>query len=193
MSATTIAGSSRHSDYAVSAAQLCQAEPRPLNPKLAHYNFLTTWRFRHPIQTVWNAINTPEDYPNWWPNILYYKCLIPENPRGVGAKGERSVKGPLPYSLRYTTTITRSEAPHDLSYDADGDLVGYGSFELRQIATGPLAGGTEVLIYWNVATQGRWLNRLAPLLRWLFAANHNYVMRRGQRGLAKWLENHPYA
>jgi hypothetical protein len=93
----------------------------------------------------------------------------------------------------YTTTITRSEAPHDLAYDADGDLVGRGRFELRQIADSPLAGGTEVLIYWNVATRGHWLNRLAPLLKWLFAANHNYVMRRGQRGLAKWLENDPYA
>ena len=47
---------------------------------------------------------------------------------------------------------------------------------------------TEVMIYWNVDTKGRWLNRLAPLLKWLFAANHNYVMRRGERGLAKWLE-----
>jgi len=159
---------------------------------MAQYSFVTIWRFKQPIQTVWNAINTPEDYPRWWPNILYYKCFTPENPRGVGAKGERSVQGLLPYSLRYTTTITRSEAPHDLAYVSDGDLVGRGRFELRQIAAGPLAGGTDVLIYWDVATQGRWLNRLAPLLKWLFAANHNYVMRRGQCGLAKWLENHPY-
>jgi len=160
---------------------------------MADYSFVTVWRFRQPLQTVWNAINAAEDYPRWWPNILYYKCLTPENPRGVGARGERSVRGLLPYSLRYATTITKSEAPRDLRYNAEGDLAGHGRFELRQIAAGPLAGGTEVLIYWDVATQGRWLNRLAPLLKWLFAANHNHVMRRGQRGLTKWLENHPYA
>src|SRR5262249_26398830 len=107
----------------------------------------------------------------------------PDNPRSVGAKGERAVRGFLPYSLNYTTTITKSEAPRDLTYDATGDLVGDGRFLLKQVG-----GQTEVFLFWNVSTQGRWLNRLAPLLRWLFAWNHNYVMRNGERGLATWLE-----
>jgi len=156
---------------------------------MAEYSFLTVWRFQQPVQTVWNAINAAEDYPRWWPNILYYKCLTPDNPRGVGAKGERRVRGFLPYSLCYTTTITKSQSPRDLAYDAEGDLVGRGRFVLREIDAGPLAGGTEVLIYWDVATRGRWLNRLAPLLKWLFVANHHHVMRRGQLGLKRWLES----
>ena len=150
---------------------------------MAQYSFVTTWRFQQPIGRVWEAINAAEDYPRWWPGILYYRCLTPENPRGVGACGERAVRGFLPYSLRYTTTITRSEAPRDLAYSADGDLVGHGRFVLREIT-----GGTEVVLYWDVGTNGRWLNRLAPVLKWLFAWNHNYVMRRGERGLADWLE-----
>jgi hypothetical protein len=149
---------------------------------MAEYSFVTTWRFPQPIERVWEAINEAEDYPKWWPDILYYKCLTPDNPRGVGARGERSVRGFLPYSLKYTTTITKTDGPRELAYDADGDLIGRGRFVLAATSS-----GTEVLIYWDVGTKGKWLNRLAPLLKWLFAANHNYVMRRGERGLAAWL------
>jgi uncharacterized protein YndB with AHSA1/START domain len=158
---------------------------------MAAYHFITIWRFQQPVERVWEAINTAEDYPKWWPDILFYECLTPENPRGVGARGRRAVRGFLPYSLVYTTTITKTEAPRELVYTADGDLVGSGSFLLEEKtemspngASGPV---TEVTIYWNVGTKGRWLNRLAPMLKWLFAANHNYVMRRGERGLAQWL------
>lgn len=150
---------------------------------MADYNFVTVWRFPQSIDCVWQVINAPEDYPRWWPNILSYRCLTPHNPRGVGAQGERVVRGFLPYSLRYTTTITLSDPPRELAYDAAGDLVGRGRFVLAQSAD-----QTEVVIYWQVYTQGRWLNRLAPMLKWLFAANHNFVMRRGQRGLAAWLK-----
>ncbi len=150
---------------------------------MADYNFLTIWRFPQPIARVWEAINAAEDYPCWWPNIISYRCLTPHNPRGVGAEGERTVRGFLPYSLRYTTIITKSDPPRELAYDAAGDLVGNGRFVLCESA-----GQTEVTIYWQVSTEGRWLNRLAPLLKWMFAANHNAVMRRGQRGLAGWLK-----
>jgi uncharacterized protein YndB with AHSA1/START domain len=161
---------------------------------MAAYNFVTIWRFRQPIDLVWAAINTAEDYPRWWPNILYYQCLTPENSRGVGARGRRAVRGFLPYSLDYLTTITKSAPPHELAYTADGDLVGDGQFVLQEIPAAQTSdatntGCTQVTIYWNVDTKGRWLNRLAPAMKWLFAANHNYVMRRGQRGLAKWLEH----
>jgi uncharacterized protein YndB with AHSA1/START domain len=160
---------------------------------MAAYSFITIWRFPQPIERVWSAINTPEDYPRWWPNILFYQCLTPENPRGVGAQGRRAVRGFLPYSLHYNTVIIKSDPPHELTYTADGDLVGDGRFVLKELADRPSPGvsnysGTEVTIYWNVDTKGPWLNHLAPLLKWLFAANHNYVMRRGQRGLANWLQ-----
>jgi uncharacterized protein YndB with AHSA1/START domain len=169
--------------------QIQNYDPRLLTPDLvADYSFITKWHFKQPIGRVWDAINAAEDYPRWWSNILHYECLTPENPRGVGAQGRRAVRGILPYSLVYTTTITKSEAPHDLAYNADGDLIGHGRFVLEEISTGDFAGGTEVTLYWDVGTKGRWLNRLAPLLKWLFARNHNYVMRRGERGLAQWLE-----
>ncbi len=149
---------------------------------MAEYSFITTWQLNQPVERVWGAINAAEDYPRWWPNILSYECLTPDNPRGVGAQGKRVVHGILPYSLEYVTTITKSDCPRELAFDAVGDLVGHGRFVFR-----PHRDGTEVIIYWDVTTQGRWLNRLSPLLKWLFAWNHNYVMQRGEKGLAAWL------
>jgi uncharacterized protein YndB with AHSA1/START domain len=156
---------------------------------MAHYSFVMLWHFREPIERIWQAINAAEDYPRWWSNILDYECLTPENPRGVGAKGRRAVRGLLRYSLVYTTTITRTEAPYNLEYVAEGDLVGEGRFVLAATADAQGARATEVTLYWNVSTQGRRLNRFAPLLKWLFVWNHNYVMRRGERGLTKWMES----
>lgn len=148
---------------------------------MAEYSFVTVWRFDAPVAQVWEALNAPERYPEWWPCIVAYRKLNPEV-HGVGARAERSVRGLLPYTLRYTTTTTRLEKPREIAYDAAGDLVGRGRFVLA-----PRGEGTEVTFYWDVETTGRWLNWLAPLLRWLFAWNHNWVMARGQRGLAEWL------
>jgi hypothetical protein len=151
---------------------------------MAAYSFVTQWRFQAPIERVWDALNTPERYAEWWPCILEYRKLNPEI-TGVGAQAERVVKGRLPYSLRYRTTITRHEEPHEIAYDAEGQLLGRGRFVLCQEG-----GWTHVIFYWDVRTTGFWMNALAPLLKRLFAWNHNWVMAQGEKGLAEWLENH---
>lgn len=154
---------------------------------MAAYSFVTPWRFQAPIDRVWDVLNTPERYPEWWPSIIDYRKLSPEL-TGVGARAERVVRGRLPYSLRYQTTITRLVEPREIAYDATGDLVGQGRFVLT--AQGDT---TEVLFYWDVQTRGFWMNLLAPLLKWLFAWNHNWVMAQGERGLARWLAEQPAA
>ena len=104
---------------------------------------------------------------------------------GVGAKAERSVRGRLPYTLRYQTTTTGVDPPRKLAYEASGDLVGQGRFVLSEQGE-----WTEVVFYWDVQTSGFWMNLLAPVLRWLFAWNHNQVMAQGERGLTNWLARH---
>jgi hypothetical protein len=149
---------------------------------MAEYRFLTVWRLPAPIEHVWQALVAADRYPEWWPNVVRYRKLTPDV-SGVGAKAERVVRGRLPYSLRYTTTITRMDSPHVLAYDAAGDLNGDGRMVLRSDGD-----WTEVVIYWNVRTGSRWMNWLAPLLRPLFIWNHNEVMARGERGLTEWLK-----
>ncbi len=130
---------------------------------------------------MWDALNAPERYPEWWPCIVQYRQLTPEK-TGVGARAERAVKGRLPYTLRYTTTITHHARPREIAYDAVGELAGRGRILLQEDGA-----WTDVTFYWDVKTTGFWMNLLAPLFRWLFAWNHNWVMTRGERGLADWL------
>ena len=152
---------------------------------MAAYSFVTHWRFQAPIDVVWDALNTPERYPEWWPCILEYRKLTPEL-TGVGARAERVVKGRLPYTLRYQTTVTTHEPPREIAYDATGELTGKGRFVLSEAE-----GWTKVIFYWDVQTTGFWMNLLAPGLKWLFAHNHNWVMEQGERGLAQWLARQP--
>ncbi len=143
---------------------------------MASYSFITHWRFNAPIERVWHVLNTPEDYPDWWPCLVSYRKLTPCL-AGVGAKGERVVKGRLPYTLRYVTTVTKYDPPREVAYDAEGELQGHGRFVLETEGA-----GTRVTFFWDVTTTGYWLNLLAPLLKWLFAKNHNWVMEEGRKG-----------
>jgi hypothetical protein len=145
---------------------------------MAAYSFVTHWRFGAPLPNVWAELDAAERYPEWWPAVIAYHDLTPAI-HGLGARAERVVRGVLPYQLRYTTTVTRYDPPREIAYDAVGDLTGRGRFVLTEEG-----GVTDVTFNWDVATSGFWLNALAPLLKPLFAWNHNWVMAQGQRGLA---------
>jgi hypothetical protein len=145
------------------------------------YHFVTHWSIKAPIEDVFEALMTPERYAEWWPSIVSDKSLTP-GMTGVGARAERVVRGRLPYQLRYVTTTTHLAPPREVAYDSDGDLVGPGRFLLE-----PQNEGTEVTFDWDVRTTGKLMNWLEPLLRPLFAWNHDWVMERGGKGLNRWL------
>jgi hypothetical protein len=152
---------------------------------MAAYRFVTTWFVPAGPERVWDELNAPERYPEWWPSFVVYRALTPGT-TGVGARAERVVRGALPYRLRYTTTTTRFDPPREVAYDSDGDLIGDGSFRIC-----PRDGGAEVTFHWNVRTHRRLMNLLAPLLQPLFAWNHNWVMAQGERGLRRRLSATP--
>ena len=146
---------------------------------MATYRFVSTWRLPAPVERVWDALQLP-GMP-WWPNMVRFRPLTP-GPTRVGSRSERVTRGALPYTLRYEMTVTHIDPPREMAYTSAGDLVGEGRYVLH-----PSAGGTEVVFHWNVETTGRWLNLLAPLLKPLFAWNHNRVMADGERALARYL------
>jgi hypothetical protein len=145
---------------------------------MARYSFVTTWRVTAPIGKVWDALQC---ISVWWPGMATPRHLNPGQD-GVGARYERVTRGKLPYNLRYVITVTRYEPPHVCTYDSEGDLVGKGSYVLTTAGD-----ATEVVFTWDVTTTGRAMNLLAPLLKPLFAWNHNWVMTEGLKGLERYL------
>jgi hypothetical protein len=152
---------------------------------VAAYSFVTHWHFQALPERVWQVVTAGPSFTEWWPNVVYSKHLTPDV-TGIGSSYERVIRGRLPYNLRFVSTTTLFEPPREFTYDAVGDLVGRGRWVFE-----PNGGGTVLTIYWDVVTIGFWMNLLAPVLKGVFAWNHNQVMRRGERGLAQWLAANP--
>jgi uncharacterized protein YndB with AHSA1/START domain len=151
--------------------------------RMSEYRFVTEWRLQESIERVWQALNTPGAYSQWWPNMKRFRDLTP-GVTGVGSRSERVVRGRLPYDLCYVITVTRVERPREMAHDAAGDLVGEGRMVLEEKGT-----ETVVTIYWNVRTTKGWMNWFTFLLRPLLSWNHTQVMAAGERGLTDWLKD----
>ena len=146
---------------------------------MAEYRFITCWHLPAPPQRVWDVLGDGARYPEWWPAYKHYRLLTP-GVSGVGSETEAVVRGRLPYDVRYRLLITRFDVPRESAYVASGDLVGDGRMVYE--ADGET---TRLTIYWTVRTTGFWLNLMSPLLKPVFAWNHNSVMALGERGLKK--------
>lgn len=149
------------------------------------YQFHTTWRFAAPLDLVWEAIYHSEIWPKWWPGLLSVVELERGDDNGIGNLRRYSWKGVIPYRLVFDIRTTRIERPNLLAGAASGDLTGSGVWHFSEEN-----GAVLVQYEWQVSTQKKWMNLLAPLARPLFRWNHDQVMRRGVTGLTRYIEDH---
>lgn len=149
---------------------------------MADYSFVTLWRVAAPIERVWEVIDAAEEWPRWWKAIARAEVKEPGAPDGTGRVLRLTFRTALPYGFTFTTKTVRSQPPHLLEARAVGDLEGTGRWTLT-----PEAGGTLVRYDWNVRTNQRWMNLVAPLARPVFNWNHDVTMRWGAEGLARLL------
>ncbi len=146
---------------------------------MADYRFVTFWQADAPIDDVWEAIVHSERWPQWWPSVERVEELGPGDASWVGATRRMTFKGRLPYTLTFDSKATLVERPLRIDGDAVGELVGTGRWRLAE-----RDGGTLVRYEWDISTSRAWMNALAPIARPIFKANHDWIMRRGARGLA---------
>jgi uncharacterized protein YndB with AHSA1/START domain len=144
------------------------------------YHFTTHWEFTAPIEKVWQELTAAKNWPQWWRCWKEARPLETSGELKVGSALHNAVRGRLPYSLRFTTTIAGLEPPYWLELDSTGDLVGTGRWELEE-----KNGGTSVTYYWDVGTTNRLLNALSGLkfVKSMIEDNHHYVMQQGYEGL----------
>jgi uncharacterized protein YndB with AHSA1/START domain len=151
---------------------------------MTRYSFVSDWRFDASIEAVWEALADSERWPQWWPGVVSVVELEPGADDGVGNLRRYVFRGPIPYRLAFEMRATRIERPVALEGEAVGDLEGSGRWRLAPTPQG----GTAVRYLWEVRTNRRWMNLLAPLLRPLFDWNHDANKRGGERGLRRHLE-----
>ena len=142
------------------------------------YEFVTIWRVKAPIESVWNQIYHSLDWPKWWKGVEAVSEVQKGDESGVGSIHRYTWKSKLPYKLSFDMQTVRIEPPVLLEGIAMGELQGRGLWQLS-------ADGDETVVRydWNVQTTKQWMNLISPIARPLFKWNHNVVMSWGAKGL----------
>jgi uncharacterized protein YndB with AHSA1/START domain len=143
------------------------------------YEFVTIWRVRAPLESVWEEIYHSELWPAWWKGVESVEEVREGDEKGVGSIRRYTWRSKLPYRLSFDMETVRVEPPVLLEGVASGELEGRGLWQFSQ------ENGATVARYdWKVQTTKHWMNLLAPLARPVFKWNHNVVMSWGAEGLA---------
>lgn len=143
---------------------------------------LNTYRFR----SVWSVDSTPErtfdvladlgSYPRWWPQVRVARRVADD-------VAELRCRSALPYDLVFQARHNaREPAAGLLRADLVGDLDGTASWRIFAEGT-----GSRLVYDQEVVVRKPLLRRLALLARPLLLANHEVMMRSGQRGLRTYL------
>jgi hypothetical protein len=148
------------------------------------YRFEDHWHVPFPIETVWEVLSRPEEYPVWWRGV-YLSARKIDRPLGLGPRSPVAViaRGWLPYELSFTIETVTLRKPDLIEFKASGDFVTDASRWLLE----PEQSGTFVTLEWNPRVEKPVVKLLSPVLKPLFRWNHNWSMRRGERQLSEYL------
>ena len=146
------------------------------------YDFRTVWRVAGTPDEVADVLGDATEFPRWWPSVYLGSepAATPDATRpGLPRPAALHTKGWLPYTLRWTLTVTEPVTTRGFALTAEGDLNGTGRWTFEQ--DGP---ETVISYRWRVRVAKPLLRRLSWLLKPVFAANHRWAMARGEESLA---------
>ena len=143
------------------------------------YHFITHWQVKASLDEINQVLGDAGDLARWWPSVyLEVKQLAPGDGRGIGRVIDLYTKGWLPYTLRWQFKVTASRYPYGFTLVAAGDFVG------RGIWTFEPDGETVKITYdWKIEAEKPLLKYLSVIMKPIFAANHHWAMRMGERSL----------
>jgi hypothetical protein len=157
-----------------------EARLNSLGTRSTDYAFQTVWRVAGTAQEVADILGDPTTLPGWWPSVyLRVERIHAGKENGVGRMARLHTKGWLPYTLRWTLTVTEPITSKGFAIRATGDLNGTGRWVFEQ--DGP---ETVITYDWTVSASKPLLRRLSWLMKPAFSANHRWAMARGQESLA---------
>ena len=148
------------------------------------YHFTTRWRFEGTCEEVSALLEDTARIPQWWPSVYHRVSIVREGrEHSLGKVVDIETKGLLPYTLRWHYEVTEVHYPNGSTLVASGDLDGAGRWQIDQDGQ-----NVNVAYDWRVRANHPFIRRFGWLMRPLFAANHNWTMRDGERGMRRELE-----
>lgn len=148
------------------------------------YSFVTVWKLKNTsLDAVWKTIKAVDDWPQWWKGVITVHTEKEGDANDIGKISLLTFRSVLPYNLSFRSELIQLKHHQLMVGKAEGELEGTGiwTFSVEQEIV-------RVQYNWDVTTNKPWMNFFAPLLRPAFKWNHDAVMKRGQKGLAKWLQ-----
>ena len=143
------------------------------------FQFAQDWQLPGPPDAVFALLADPDGYPQWWPQV-----------RRVARTGEFTghawVRSVLPVTLKLDLTRDVVDPVGGrLRVRIDGDLIGWAAWTIGSDGSATRAHFTQ-----EVVLAHRWLGHVAGLAGPVLRANHNAMMRAGERGLGRHLARH---
>ena len=146
------------------------------------YHFVSRWTVGAPHSAAYAAIYEVVAYPAWWPEVKEARKLDED----------------------HLWMRTRSILPYDLSFELERTIADPRAGILEARLTGDLEGvirwtieptsdGCLITFDEDVVTNKATLNRLAPIVRPAYVANHALMMAHGQAGLRTFLAGYVLA
>lgn len=99
---------------------------------MSDYKFVTPWRFKAPLQKVWDEIYHSENWPTWWKGVESVLELEKGDENRVGSLRRYTWKSFLPYRLTFEMRTTRVERLVLIEGTAIGELSGTGLWQFSQ-------------------------------------------------------------
>lgn len=147
------------------------------------YDWTTEWTVDAPRAEVFRILNTPDLQQRWWPSMVVERAE--QLPGG-------SDRWAITYRVVQAPSVRRVAPPfiiRSLTSDVERDV------RTRAVVTGDLAGvletlyydrpdgGTRIVFHWYTRVTNPLLNALGYLMRPVYRASHDHVMREGEAGL----------
>ena len=134
------------------------------------YHFESQWYFKAPVERVQEELENTSNWPTWSSGIRSARVRAKDGEFSEGSLVDIEVKGPLPFTLKFTLEVTEYRPPTSIAFTSRGNLIGGGRLVLA-----PSNDGTDVTLYWQVAMQNPVFNFLAKLapFKALMEKNHN--------------------
>jgi uncharacterized protein YndB with AHSA1/START domain len=147
---------------------------------VTRFDLVSEWWLPATVGRVWAELSAPDQWPQWWRAVKRVETIKAGDVGGIGAVRRFTWGTALPYRITFDMEATRIEPERLLEGQARGELNGVGRWTLTAEA-----GGTLVRYDWQVDLGQPWQRALAPVLRPVFAWNHNVVMGWGEEGIRR--------
>ena len=143
------------------------------------YHFVTHWRIQDDIAQVYEVLHDPLNYPDWWKGPhLQATELKPGNEEGLNRIVGFEMRGWLPYTLRWRLRCTEVRKPYGFASESSGDFVGHGVWTFKQDGL-----FVDIIFDWRIRAEKPFLRYFSFLLKPIFIANHNWVMKKWEESL----------